>query len=326
MTEPDDTNDIDPGQPGAPSERRAHMQARRVELERQFEATRAQFDATQERIQARTGRNLLLAIAIGLVLGGGLLVSLLIVKELFMVFAGLLVGFTTAELATALRRAGYAVPRIPTVVGAVAVVPVAYYGGVAGQLIGVLGAILLVSAWRVVEQLIPATRRDSKLVPDLSAGVFVQVYVTFLAAFVVVLTAQDGGQWWALGFIVIVVLADTGAYAAGLTLGKHPMAPVISPKKTWEGFAGGAVTCLVAGVFVGLFMLGTTWWFGLLFGAAIFLSATLGDLAESLIKRDIGIKDMSSKLPGHGGFLDRLDSILPSAAVAFTAFLLFSGV
>ncbi|WP_353810155.1 phosphatidate cytidylyltransferase [Agromyces sp. SYSU T00194] len=323
MTEPDDTNDAEPESPGAPSELRAQMHARRVELERQFEATRAQFDATQERIQARTGRNLLLAIVIGLVLGGGLLVSLLIVKQLFMVFAAVLIGFTTAELATALRRAGYGVPRIPTVVGGVAVVPLAYYGGPAGQLVGVLGAILLVAAWRLVEQLIPS-RRDTALLPDLSAAVFVQAYVTFLASFTVVLTAQDGGQWWALGFIVIVVLADTGAYAAGLTLGKHPMAPVISPKKTWEGFAGGALTCLIAGVLVGIFMLGTSWWFGLLFGAAIFLSATLGDLAESLIKRDIGIKDMSSKLPGHGGFLDRLDSILPSAAVAFTAFLLFT--
>jgi phosphatidate cytidylyltransferase len=165
--------------------------------------------------------------------------------------------------------------------------------------------------------------RSSGLARDLAASVFVQGYVTFLALFTVVLTSAEGGQWWTLAFIITAVAADTGAYASGLAFGKHPMAPVISPKKTWEGFAGGALASLVAGVLVSTLMLGNTWWFGLVFGVAIFLTATLGDLVESLIKRDLGIKDMSSWLPGHGGFLDRLDSILPSAAVAFVAFRLF---
>ncbi len=138
------------------------------------------------------------------------------------------------------------------------------------------------------------------------------------------LVGQDGGEWWTLAFLIVVIAADTGAYASGLAFGKHPMAPVISPKKTWEGFAGAAVATTVAGVLLGLFMLDQPWWFGLIFGVAILLSATLGDLAESLIKRDIGIKDMSSWLPGHGGFLDRLDSILPSAAVAFVFYLIFA--
>ncbi len=182
----------------------------------------------------------------------------------------------------------------------------------------------VVSLWRVGEQLVPSLRRTGpSLLRDLIAGAFVQGYVTFLATFAVVLTAAEGGQWWTLAFIVTAVAADTGAYASGLLFGKHPMAPVISPKKTWEGFAGGAAASLIAGVLLSTLMLGNTWWFGLVFGAAIFLTATLGDLAESLVKRDIGIKDMSSWLPGHGGFLDRLDSILPSAAVAFVAFQIF---
>jgi phosphatidate cytidylyltransferase len=207
---------------------------------------------------------------------------------------------------------------------AVLAVPIAYYGGAGGQLLAVLGGIIVVSIWRLVEQALPERRRSARsLVRDLAAGAFVQGYVTFLATFAVVLTAADGGQWWTLAFIVTAVAADTGAYATGLLLGKHPMAPVISPKKTWEGFAGGAAASLIAGVLLSMLMLGNTWWFGLVFGAAIFLTATLGDLVESLIKRDIGIKDMSSWLPGHGGFLDRLDSILPSAAVAFVAFRIF---
>jgi phosphatidate cytidylyltransferase len=303
---------------------RAQVHAHKADLERQFEASKAQFDQAQEKIRARTGRNLILAIVIGLAFGGALLLSLLVIKELFMLFAVLIAAFASYELTQALRKGGFHVPRIPTVVVAVAAVPIAYYGGAGGQLLAVIAGILIVSLWRVIEQAVPDLRRPAaSLARDLSAGAFVQGYVTFLATFAVVLTAAEGGQWWTLAFITIAVAADTGAYAAGLAFGKHPMAPVISPKKTWEGFAGGAAASLVAGVLLSTLMLGNTWWFGLIFGAAIFLSATLGDLVESLIKRDIGIKDMSSWLPGHGGFLDRLDSILPSAAVAYVAFRIF---
>lgn len=303
---------------------RAQVHARKADLERQFEASKAQFDQAQEKIKARTGRNLILAIIIGLAFGGALLLSLLVIKELFMLFAVVIAAFASYELAQALRKGDFHVPRIPTVAVAVAAVPIAYYGGAGGQLLAVLAGILIVSVWRLIEQAVPSHRRSgSLLLRDLTAGAFVQGYVTFLATFAVVLTAAEGGQWWTLAFIVTAVAADTGAYAFGLMFGKHPMAPVISPKKTWEGFAGGAAASLVAGVLLSTLMLGNTWWFGLIFGAAIFLSASLGDLVESLIKRDIGIKDMSSWLPGHGGFLDRLDSILPSAAVAFVAFRIF---
>ena len=127
-----------------------------------------------------------------------------------------------------------------------------------------------------------------------------------------------------LAFIIIAVVSDTGAYAAGLAFGRHPMAPRISPKKTWEGFAGAALAALVAGVLLALFMLGLPWWTGLVIGAVILGTATAGDLGESMIKRDLGIKDMSSWLPGHGGVLDRLDSILPSVVGALALFYLFS--
>ena len=317
---PDTGDERHPGR----GEFRAQMHQARVDLERQLETSRAQFDQAQERINARTGRNLLVAIVIGVVFGGSLLLSLLVVKELFMVFAVVVAGFASSELAAALRHGGYLVPRIPTVLSAVVAVPISYYGGAAGQLVAVLGGMVLVVVWRLAEQASSTVRAGSTgLARDLGASVFVQGYVTFLATFTVVLTAADGGQWWTLAFIIAAVATDTGAYAFGLAFGKHPMAPVISPKKTWEGFAGAALMSLVAGVILALFMLGQPWWFGLVFGAAILLTATLGDLAESLIKRDLGIKDMSSWLPGHGGFLDRLDSILPSAAVAYAAFRLF---
>jgi phosphatidate cytidylyltransferase len=330
--QPEDSPEREDG--SASGDFRAQVHARRADFERQFEgakeatraqfeATKAQFDHAQERIQQRTGRNLLLAIAIGLVLGLALLFSLIVVKEAFMVLAVLVVGFTAYELAMALRKAGYDVPRVVSVVAAVAVVPAAYYWGAGGQLLFTLGGIVVVAGWRAVEQAVPvrpAGRRG--FVPDVLAGAFIQAYVTFLATFAVTLTAEDGGQWWTLAFVILVVVSDTGAYVSGLLFGKHPMAPVISPKKTWEGFAGSVVVCLLAGVLLAIFMLGQSWWFGLGFGAAMCLAGTLGDLGESLIKRDLGIKDMSSWLPGHGGFLDRLDSILPAAAIAYAAYVI----
>lgn len=307
------------------AELRAQAQAAKADIERGFDEARAHLDATNERIKARTGRNLILAILIGLALGLVMLFSLIVVKEIFMLFAAVIVVFASYEFVSALRVAGRRIPPVAAVIAAVSVVPAAFYWGAAGQWLVVLLGTIFVLIWRLFEQASAARRTGkSALLSDLGAAVLVQLYVTFLASFAVVLVGQDGGEWWTLAFLILVIAADTGAYASGLLFGKHPMAPVISPKKTWEGFAGGAVATITAGVLLGIFMLGQTWWFGLIFGVAILLSATLGDLAESLIKRDLGIKDMSSWLPGHGGFLDRLDSILPSAAVAFVLYLIFA--
>ena len=155
---------------------------------------------------------------------------------------------------------------------------------------------------------------------------FVQLYITFLAGFYVVLTGEkdNGGQWWVLAALIIVVTTDVGAYAAGLSFGKHKMAPKISPGKTWEGFAGAAVAAMIAGILLAWLMLGQPWWEGTIMGLTLMLVGTMGDLIESLLKRELGIKDISGWLPGHGGFLDRLDSILPSAAVAYAFFLIFA--
>lgn len=286
----------------------------------------AQARAANEKINARTGRPLLRAIGVGLLLGGSLLVSLLILKELYMVFAGALVAFLAYELATALRSAGRDVPRIPTVVAAVAVVPATFYWLDEGHWWVTLGGIAVISVWRLVEQLVrPSARASSRdLLLDFGAGAFIMIYIAFMAGFTVLLTAQEGGQWWTLAFLIVVVAVDTGAYASGLAFGKHLMAPAISPKKTWEGFAGSVAAALIAGVLLALFMLQQPWWVGVILALAMVLTATSGDLAESLIKRDLGIKDISSFLPGHGGFLDRLDSALLSGAVAYALFLIFT--
>ncbi len=309
--------------------KREELEARAHALEEDFKAqvaaTRAQIDATNVKIEARTGRNLPLAILIGVGLGLALVFSLIFVKALFMIFAGALIGFTSFELASALRFAGRDVPRWPTAAVAVAAVPAAFYLADQGRWLVTLAGILFVALWRVVELAGPGHRGTARaLWSDVAAGTFIQAYVPFLGSFAVLLAAQNGGEWWTLAFLLLVISIDTGAYATGLLFGKHAMAPRISPKKTWEGFAGSVVMALLAGVLLAVFMLQEPWWFGLIFGAVIVFTATVGDLTESLIKRDLGIKDISTWLPGHGGFLDRLDSILPSAAAAYVLFLIFT--
>ncbi|MDY0912562.1 phosphatidate cytidylyltransferase [Rathayibacter festucae] len=331
--EPESSDDAPaPHVPGARGSRmvtrdalRARAQQGRADVERQLEATRAQLEATNERLTARSGRNLVSATIIGLIGGGAMVVSLLVIKELFMVLAGALVLLAALELSNALRQAGRDIPRIPTGVVAVVAVPAAYYGGMQAAWFAVLGGSALVALWRLGEQLFRRTRSTGReLLLDVGLGAFVQIYVTFLGAFAIRLVAEEGGQLWALSFLILVIVVDTGAYASGLTWGKHPMAPRISPKKTWEGFAGAAAAGVGVGVLLAVLLLDQPWWVGAVFGAVILLTATLGDLAESLIKRDIGIKDMSSWLPGHGGFLDRLDSILPSAAAAYVLYFVFA--
>jgi phosphatidate cytidylyltransferase len=309
---------------GEPHDSHASRGEFKAQFEKQFVDARSQFEATSERIQARTGRNLIFAIGIGLVLGAVLLTSLIFVKALFMIVGALAIGFAALELATALRTAGgRSIPRIPTIAAALAVVPAAYYWGADGRWFVILGGVAFVLLWRLIENLAPSRRTSGgDLLRDLVTSAMIQVYVTALGSFAILLVAQNDGQWWVLAFIIAVVGTDVGAYASGLLFGKHPMAPTISPKKTWEGFAGAALVAVVAGVVLALFMIHEPWWFGVIFGLVLLGTATLGDLAESLIKRDIGIKDMSSWLPGHGGFLDRLDSILPSAAAAYALFLI----
>lgn len=285
----------------------------------------AQVRATNEKINARTGRPLIRAIAVGLLLGGALLVSLVVFKELYMVFAAALLGFTSYELASALRFAGRDVPRLPIVILSVAVVPASFYWLDAGHWYVALAGIGVLSIWRILELARPSHRvKPVELLKDLAAGAFIMTYVAFMGGFTVLLTAQDGGQWWTLAFLIVVIAVDTGAYATGVAFGKHPMAPTISPKKTWEGFAGSVAAAIIAGVLLSIFMLQQPWWVGVILAVTLVATATSGDLAESLIKRDLGIKDISTWLPGHGGFLDRVDSALLSAAAAYALFLIFA--
>jgi len=201
-------------------------------------------------------------------------------------------------------------------------VPVAAFYGPEGQLWSLVGAIVLAVAIRAGRALLQADSRPTTLA-DIGVAVMVLAYIPFLAGFAVAVATSPGGVLWLFSGVVIVVCVDVGAYATGLSVGRTPLAPKISPKKTWEGFAGSLLAALLAGVLLGIFLLGLAWWQGIIVGALLVGSATLGDLIESLIKRDLGIKDISSWLPGHGGFLDRLDSMLPSMAMLYVLFQIF---
>ncbi|WP_235500632.1 phosphatidate cytidylyltransferase [Agreia sp. Leaf335] len=318
------TNDPDtPASEADPA--RKHPGMSRAEFEAKVRERRDQFDRANDKITARSGRNLVSAIGIGLGLGLVMIFSLVFIKDIFVVFATVLVAFTAFELATALRHAGRDVPRIPSVIAPVVVVPVSFYFGEEWQWIATIGGVLLVVLWRLAELAIPRHRASMRSVAlDMSGGVFIQVYVTFLGSIAALLLRNDDGQWWVMAFLIVVVSVDVGAYATGLNFGKHPMAPTISPKKTWEGFAGSLIFGIASSVLLSIFLLDMPWWFGLILGTVLVLTATAGDLSESLLKRDLGIKDMSTWLPGHGGFLDRLDSILPSAAAAYVLFIVFA--
>ncbi len=302
-------------QGGAAAEALEHIEAAVHDFEEQVRDVNA-------RIDQKAGRPLWQAIAVGLLLGGVFLVSLLWLVELFVVFVTALVAVAVFELATALRTKGRLRSRWPLVGLSGAMVPLAFYFGPEGQLWAFLGAIALVAIIRALRPLFDKPSLESTW-PDIGVAIMVLGYVPFLAGFAVAIAALPGGQLWVLAGVVIVVAVDTGAYVTGVSFGSTPMAPKISPKKTWEGFAGSLIAALIAGSLLGTLMLSLPLWVSLLLGAVLVGSATLGDLVESLIKRDLEIKDISSWLPGHGGFLDRVDSMLPSMAMLYVMAQIF---
>jgi phosphatidate cytidylyltransferase len=159
---------------------------------------------------------------------------------------------------------------------------------------------------------------------DVTAATLIAVYVPFLAGFCALLLAPADGHLRVAAFIATVVCSDVGGYAAGVLFGRHPMAPAVSPKKSWEGLGGSVLACAIGGVCFLVFGFGGQWWQGALYGVAIAVAATLGDLAESMVKRDLHIKDMGTLLPGHGGLMDRLDSLLVAAPVAYLLLTAFA--
>ncbi|MEW1887654.1 phosphatidate cytidylyltransferase [Streptomyces sp. NBC_00523] len=268
----------------------------------------------------RAGRDLGAAIGVGVGLGALVVVSLFFVKEVFVGVIVLAVVVGLWELTSRLEeRKGIKASLVPLAVGGAAMVVAGYARGAEGAWVAMALTALAVLVWRMAQP-------PEDYLRDVTAGIFAAFYVPFLATFVAMLLTADDGPQRVLTFLLLTVVSDTGAYAVGWRFGKHKLAPRISPGKTREGLLGAVTFAMVAGALCMQFLIDDgSWWQGLLLGLAVAASATLGDLGESMIKRDLGIKDMGTLLPGHGGIMDRLDSLLPTAPVVWLLLVLFVG-
>ena len=255
----------------------------------------------------RAGRNLPAAIASAVVLLALIAGSLYFWKPAFVavVTAAILVGVWELKRGFAVK--GIALPYEPIMVGAVVMLVGAYVGGAPALVTAMAVNALASLLWRLRGGV-------DGFVRDATAAVFTSAYVPFLAGFVMLLLKPEDGPLRVVTFILVTIASDIGGYFVGVLAGRHPMAPLVSPKKSWEGFAGSTVFCVAAGWAAVVFLLDGEWWVGVVLGLVAVVMATLGDLCESVIKRDLGIKDMSSVLPGHGGLMDRLDSLLATVA------------
>jgi phosphatidate cytidylyltransferase len=269
----------------------------------------------------RAGRDLPAAIGSAVVLLALIGSTLYFWKPAFMLVVATAVVVAVWELRKGMLAKGIDLPEQPLMVGGAVMVMVAYFYGAAALVTATAVTALALMLWLL-------QRGVDGYVKNATASVFTVIYVPFLGSFVALMLAEDGRPSWldsgvgdvdfgvlgVLTFILVTIASDIGGYIAGVLFGKHPMAPVISPKKSWEGFAGSAISCVAAGTALVVYLLEGDWWVGVCLGLIAVVMATLGDLCESVIKRDLGIKDMSRIIPGHGGLMDRLDSLLATIA------------
>ena len=264
----------------------------------------------------RAGRDLKAAIGSAVVLLGAIALSLFFWKTAFMFIVAAAVAVAIWELRKGFLAKDIDLPEQPLMLGGVVMVVVAYVWGAPALVTATAVTALATMLWLL-------RRGIDGYVMNATASVFALVYVPFLGSFVALLLAEGGrtgagldddGVAGIITFILVTIASDTGGYVAGVLFGRHPMAPVISPKKSWEGFGGSIVFTIAAGIVLVVLLLDGDWWVGVALGAIAVVMATLGDLCESVIKRDLCIKDMSQVIPGHGGLMDRLDSLLATIA------------
>lgn len=262
--------------------------------------------------KSKAGRDLPAAIAVGLVLLGAVLVGLFWFPLALLAMVVVLAGLGSWEVARATSDVRTAVPLTPVLLACALLPAAAYFGGLQALGFAYLGSLLLAVLFRIMEGLKGASA-------SIMASVFIISWVPLLLSFAVLLLADEKGRWLIASMLLLVVANDTFGYIVGVLLGRHPMAPKVSPKKSWEGFAGSMLGAMVIGALCAQYLLQMPWWAGLILAVFIVVAATTGDLSESMVKRELGIKDMSNLLPGHGGVMDRLDSVLFSVPLTYLA-------
>lgn len=271
---------------------------------------------------SRAGRNLPAAIGVGAFLGFGVIAILVFAPLGWVPVVAVAMAVATHEVVRRLRTAGYSIPIIPLLVGGQAMIWLTWPFGPAGAL-GAFGATVVVCMiWRLLSG--GLTNAPENYLRDVTATIFLAAWIPLFGAFGVLLVYPSDGRWRVLCLMLGVVFSDIGGYAAGVLFGKHPMVPAISPKKSWEGFAGSLIFGTAASVLAVTFLLDKPPWVGIPLGLMLVITGTLGDLIESQVKRDLGIKDMGTLLPGHGGLMDRLDSVLPSAVATWVVLTLLA--
>ena len=273
-------------------------------------------DAPAAPATPKAGRDLRAAVGVGLLLGGLVIGTLIVDARAFLVVVIAAICVGAWELRRAIATKGITIPLVPLLLGVAGMLVSAYARGAEALVVTFGLTIIGILIWRVADGVAGAAR-------DLSASALVTFYPVFLAGFAALMLAAPDGRQRIVVFILVTVFSDIGGYAVGVKFGKHPMAPSLSPKKSWEGFAGSVLSCALVGAISLPLLLDGVWWAGAVLGVVAAAAATLGDLIESSIKRDLGIKDMSTILPGHGGLMDRLDSLVVVAPVAWALLLLF---
>ncbi len=276
-------------------------------------------ETIEETKPPRVSRNFFVATAVGLALLGATLASAWYHPT---AFAVLLYGFCIAaivEWKRALQRHGRRVPAVPLIAATIGLGVATHFAKPEGLVVALLVGCAGVVAWRIGDE-----RMDNTLADSL-AGVLTLLWIPFLASFLYLLELADSG-WERVVIVVLAVVGnDTGALVFGMVFGKHKLLERVSPAKTWEGALGGVAVGTIAASVAAWFYLDGGWYIGAAVGAASAVAAIIGDLAESSLKRDIQVKDMSHALPGHGGILDRIDSLLFAAPVGYVVFAIFLG-
>lgn len=277
----------------------------------------ADLHAINDAINKRAGRKLIPSIFVSLLLLGLIFGTIAIAPLLFFALIWVVIMIGIREIAHAYRKGGIDLPDYVLMIAATVLLVATWSGNTQGLAISAgLTIPILMFALLLISQ--------KDFIKRSTSAVFITFYLAVLGGFILLLANDQDGALRIFALVALIACNDTFAYFAGVLIGKHKLAPSISPKKSWEGLIGGAVAAVIGGAAIFHYLFETNWIIGAAIGLMTVITATCGDLIESAIKRDLAIKDMSNLLPGHGGIMDRLDSALFTAPAVWFAFELIA--
>ena len=272
----------------------------------------ADLHAINDAINKKAGRKLLPSILVSLFLLGLIFGTINTQPLLFFGLIWIVIMIGIREITAAYGKGGIDLPDYVLMIAATVLLVATWNGNTQGLAVsaGLMIPILMFT-------LLVISQKD--FIKRSTSAVFITFYLAVLGGFILLLANHPDGATRIFALVALIACNDTFAYIAGVLIGKHKIAPSISPKKSWEGLIGGAIAAVIGGSVIFHYLFETAWFVGALIGVMTVVTATCGDLIESAIKRDLAIKDMSNLLPGHGGIMDRLDSALFTAPAVWFA-------